>query len=90
MAANTLYNVGIRRSIKKPNILGWRNFEPVLAAAGTIVYVSNTQNLWFMGTVYPTVGTVLPYDAGGATFYSPAAVALLQFYWDQEFISPTT
>ena len=79
----TQANIGIRRSI---GTLGWRNFEGYITP--TQAYNSNRSQLnWLDGNTY-NVGTALPFDVGGVS-YSPAAVDLLQLYWNQTWISST-
>lgn len=80
MGNNTTYDIGIRRNIKT---LGERNFEPT-----GVQYASKLNGLWFNGLTY-NIGVSLPYDVGGVS-YSVGAVALLRFYWDQNFINPLT
>ena len=91
---NTLYDIGLRYSIKLPNgtVLGERNFEPRLATASpaTVQYQSRKNGLWWIdGSLY-NIGVALPYDAGGATTYSAQAKSLLAGYWDQRWIDPTS
>lgn len=79
----TAIGVGIRRNFAS---LGDRNFEP--DQGSPVQYVSNQENLEFLGTVYQP-GSNLPFDVGGVS-YSPTAVGLLQLYWNQGWITPAT
>lgn len=89
----TLYDIGIRRNIAG---LGERNFDKSAALAGTVVYASKFSGIssagiglwWVDGNLYSS-GQSLPYDVGGIS-YSVTATALLEFYWNQQFIVPTT
>ncbi len=79
MATNTLVNVGIRRNFAT---FGWRNFE----TSGTVQYVAEREGLDFNGTSYQ-FGDTLPFDVA-ATSYSASAMAQLQLYWNNGWISP--
>jgi hypothetical protein len=89
----TQFDIGLRHNIKLPNgtILGERNFEPVLATAApaTVQYQSRLTGLWWVNGVTYNIGQALPYDVSGTT-YSLKARDLLQLYWDNRFIDPTT
>ncbi len=91
---STAYDIGIRHNIKLPSgtVLGERNFEQALATAApaTVQYQSRKEGLWWVDGLTYNIGSALPYDAGGATTYSTQAAALLEFYWNQRFIDPTT
>ncbi len=91
---STAYDVGIRHSIKLPSgtVLGERNFEQALATASpaTVQYQSRKNGLWWVNGLMYDIGSALPYDAGTATRYSANAAALLEFYWNNRFIDPTT
>ena len=80
MAACTLWDFGIRQNFVT---LGDRNFE----TSGTVQYKSGVENLYFNGSNY-NIGQLLPFDVGGVS-YSPDAVSLLNFYWNQNFLLPT-
>jgi hypothetical protein len=76
----TLWDFGIRQNY---TTYGDRNFE----TAGTVQYKAGVNNLDFNGTEY-NIGQALPFDVGGVS-YSSNAMALLQFYWNQNFLLPT-
>ena len=80
MATDTFTNIGIRRDF--PTV-GKKNFE----RAGTTQYYCSREPLLFMGTVYH-VGDALPFDDGTNTYYTKAALAQLQLYWDNQWIRP--
>jgi hypothetical protein len=90
----TQYDIGIRRNITTVagTHLGERNFEPALATASpaTVQYEAKINHLWWVDGTYYNAGTLLPYDSGGATTYSVNAKALLNFYFDQQWINPTS
>jgi hypothetical protein len=81
MATETLINIG---TCRERGALGLRNFED----SGTVGYKSNSNGLWFNGSRY-NIGSTLPFDVAG-TSYSVKAIALLRFYWDQDYINPLT
>ena len=80
MAACTLWDFGIRQNF---TTFGDRNFE----TSGTVQYDSAVESLYFNGANY-NIGQALPFDVGGIS-YSPQAVSLLNFYWNQNFLLPT-
>jgi hypothetical protein len=85
----TQYDIGTRRNF---TTLGDRNFEVALAIANpaTVAYSSLKNGLWWVdGSTY-NIGQTLPYDANAAASYSTKAKSLLVFYWEQEWIKPTT
>ncbi len=80
MATETLINVG---SAKNRGALGMRNFED----SGTVQYKSRLTGLWFVNGSTYNIGVTIPFDVGG-THYSVGAIALLRFYWDQDYLDP--
>lgn len=77
---DTQANIGLRKNFVT---LGERNFE----RSGTVQYKARREPLNFLGTTYHT-GDLLPFNVGGVS-YSKTAMAQLQLFWEQEFITPT-
>jgi hypothetical protein len=88
---NTKFDIGIRRNISG---LGYRNFDPAAAKAGSVIYISKYTGptgggLWWVDGNHYTYGQNLPYDLGTSPeAYTAKATSLLNFYWEQDFIYP--
>ena len=81
MATETLINVGLA---KNRGSLGVRNYED----SGTVPYKSRKNGLWWVDGATYNIGVTLPYDSAGNTEYGPKAIALLKFYWEQDYLDP--
>lgn len=82
MATETLIGLGLG---KNRGSLGLRFFEN----SGLVPYKSKINGMWWVDGTQINRGTTIPFDVGGVS-YSVKAVALLQGYWDQDFLDPLT
>lgn len=82
MATETLIGLGLGLN---RSTFGLRFFEN----SGLVPYKSKINGIsWVDGNKY-NKGITLPFDVGGVS-YSVKAVALLQFYWEQDYLDPLT